>query len=257
MIRRSMAILAWLVAGHAILAGLFWAFLQTPESNAFMLAVSGLLVTVMVLWASVVTGVGLMGWPHTGPMTGLLSRTVRRATWVVPALVVFAGLWWASGAMLAWHAAHSGKIDAWFIANAGWVGTAWLHHSVRWILYFVRFAIGVSLALAVFGAGLGAGWAGVASAVWLRRACSWRTLAIVGAALLAIWAGPWQLAYWRPASLPSTWVQPAFAVTKLVVLYIVINELWAVALWAIGRPAATVAPVVERVATEPDDSAAT
>jgi hypothetical protein len=230
-----MAIVAWLVAGHVILGGLYWALLQTPESNLFMLATSALLVVAMLLGAGIVEGVGLMGWQHPGGVAGLIGGVSRRVFWVVPALAVFAAIWWATGAYLRYFAGHAGEIDAWFIAQTGWVRTAWFHVSVQWIGYFLRFVVGTSLALSLFAAGLAENWAGIARVGWLARACSWRTLAIVGLALLAMWAGPWQLAYWRPSGLPSTWVQPTFAGAKLVMLFLVVNALWALVLWAIGR----------------------
>ena len=215
MIRRSMTMLAWLVAGHLVLGGLFWALLRTPESNVFMLTVSAVLVLLMVVWGGLVTGVGLTGWRHTGPVTSLFASVGRRVAWTVPALLVFWGFWWITGRLLGYFAAHAGEIDAWLIANAGWVGTAWLHAAIRWVLYAVRFAVGVSLALALLAAGLGLVPGHVAGLGWVRRGLSWRTLAIVGGAVLLMWAGPWHLAYWRPSGLPATWVQPAFAAIKL------------------------------------------
>ncbi|MEW5981437.1 MAG: hypothetical protein AB1806_03585 [Acidobacteriota bacterium] len=253
MIRRSMAILAWLIGGHAILGGLYWALLQTPESNVFTLAVSALLVIGMLLWVSIVEGVGLLAWRRARPMRGLLADILRRVWWVVPALLVFGAVWWATGALFAYFAAHAGEIDAWFIANAGWVRTAWLHTTIGWVLYFVRFAMGLSLALALLAAGLRGGASGAASFVWVRRALSWRTLVTVSAAMFAIWAGPWQLAYWRPASLPSTWAQPAFAGAKLCVLFVVMNALWMVVLWAVGQEASRSA--AEAVEATPERAA--
>lgn len=256
MIRRSMAILAWLVAGHLVLGGLFWALLQTPESNVFMLTVSAVLVLLMVVWIGLVTGVGLRGWRHTGPVIGLFGGVARRVAWIVPALLVFWVIWWLTDAGLDYFAAHAGEIDAWFIANAGWVGTTWLHAALRWVLYAVRFAVGLSLALALFAAGLGLGPGRVASLTWVRRGLSWRTLAVVGGAVLLMWAGPWQLAYWRPSGLPATWAQPAFAAVKLGVLFVLANALWAAALWAVGRepkqkPAAADAVPAPAPAAEP------
>lgn len=255
MIRRSIAIVAWLVAGHVVLGGLYWALLQTPESNVFMLTTSALLVLLMLIGVGIVEGVGLMAWQHAGGVAGLIGGVARRVFWVVPALAVFAALWWVTGVHLRYFEVHAGEIDAWFIAKTGWVRTAWFHVGMQWIGYFLRFVVGVALALSLFAAGLGQSWAGAARGGWLARAFSWRTLAIVGLALLAIWAGPWQLAYWRPSGLPSTWMQPTFAGAKLVVLFVVANALWALVLWAIGRamtPKSEAAPVevVEPTPTE-------
>ena len=47
--------------------------------------------------------------------------------------------------------------------------------------------------------------------------------------------GLWRLVYWRPMALPHNWVEPAFAVLKLGVLYVVAATIAAVVLQVFGR----------------------
>jgi len=55
--KRWFTITAWLLAGHAILGGLYWLLLQVPESNAFMLAASVLVVMGGLAWFGYVESV--------------------------------------------------------------------------------------------------------------------------------------------------------------------------------------------------------
>jgi hypothetical protein len=127
-----------------------------------------------------------------------------------------------------------GQIDAWIIAKLGWTKTAGLHTSMAWMIAFVRYGIGTSLAVALLASLSSQGLRGATSS-WLRRGLAWKPLLIIAAVLFAgVWL-PWQAAYWRPASLPPTWVQPAFAAAKLGVLFLVGNLAWAVVLRTASR----------------------
>jgi hypothetical protein len=147
---------------------------------------------------------------------------------------VFGCLWWLTGTVQDWLTRHVGQIDAWIIAKLGWTKTAALHSSLAWAIAFVRYGVGTSMAVALLASVARRGLRGVTSP-WLRRALAWRPLLIIAAVLfVGVWL-PWQAVYWRPASLPPTWVQPAFAAVKLFVLYVVGNLAWAVVLRTASR----------------------
>ena len=231
---RVLAVLAWLCAGHAVLGGLYWLLLNIPESNAWMLAAS-LAAVIAAAWvAGLVEMTAMLALGGDGPPTSAARRAAGRAWLIAFPLVVFAAIWWVTGWAADWHTRYAGQIDAWLIAKTGWTRTAWLHSGLTWFLAFVRYGAGTSLALALLAALAAAGPGGMASR-WPARGLAWRRLIVISLALLAgLWL-PWQAVYWRPAVLPSTWVQPAFAAARLLVLYVIGNLAWAVALRTAAR----------------------
>jgi hypothetical protein len=230
------ATVAWLCAGHAIVFGLYWLLLQVPESNAWMLGASVLVIALGVLVLGIVEMMAILALKPVDPMGAALKTSLRRAWLAIFPLAVFGIVWWVTGAATRWLGLHSGEIDAWIIAKTGWTRTAGLHTVLDWLVAFVRYGLGTSLAVAWLAALASRGVKGLASN-WLRDGLAWKRLLIVSAALFAGWWLPWQAVYWRPESLPPTWVQPAFAAVKLAVLYVVANVAWAVVLRAAPRSA--------------------
>ena len=234
MTTRTRAIVAWLVAGHLLVGGLYWLLIQVPESNAWMLASSAAIVFATLLLGGIIESTAILAWTSSEPMSAALTTALRRAWLVVLPLAVIGCVWWLTGAADNWLARHAGQIDAWIIAKTGWTRTAALHTSLAWVVAFIRYGIGTSLAVGLLASLAKRGLRGATSS-WLRRALAWRPLLIIAAVLfVGVWL-PWQAVYWRPASLPPTWVQPAFAAVKLGVLYLVGNLAWAVVLRTAAR----------------------
>ena len=183
-------------------------------------------------------------------------RGARRAGWFVLPLAVFILVWLLTGIARNWMGAHRSEFDAWFIARLGWTDARSLHTTVAWVLWFVRYGIGVSLAVAFFAALLLGRRAGGSAYAWIGRGLSWRALSVTG---VVLWAGvwlPWQASDWRPVTLPVSWVQPAFAVAKLFVLFAAMNVAWAIVLWwgakqASASPALAPSGPAAAAATEP------
>jgi hypothetical protein len=231
---RTRAIVAWLVAGHLLVGGLYWLLLQVPESNAWTLVASLLIALAALVMTGVVEETAILAWTASEPMGVALKTAVLRAWLVLLPLAVFGCLWWLTGTAQDWLTRHAGQIDAWIIAKLGWTKTAGLHTAIAWVVVFVRYGIGTSLAVALLASLSRQGLRGATSS-WLRHGLAWKPLVIISAVLFAgVWI-PWQAVYWRPASLPPTWVQPAFAAVKLGVLYLVGNLAWAVVLRAASR----------------------
>lgn len=231
---RFRATLAWLCAGHAVLGGLYWLLLRIPESNAWMLAASLLVVFAAAWLAGVVEMTAFLALRERDPMSAALKISARRAWLVVLPLAAFAAFWWLTAAAADWHARHASQIDAWIIASTGSTRTAWLHAGFAWAIAFLRYGVGTALAAALLGALASHGFRGLVSG-WIPRGLMWKPLLVTSAALLiGIWL-PWHAVYWRPASLPPTWAQPAFAAVKLLLLYVAGNLAWAVVLRTASR----------------------
>jgi len=234
MITRAAAVAGWLAAGHAAVGCLYWLFLQVPESNAWMLAASFVLVLTSLWLTGVIEMTALLALAEDGPMRGALGTALGRAWMIVFPLGLFVAMWWATGEAAAWHARYSGQIDAEIIARTGWTRTAWLHAAVGWLLAFLRWVAGLSLAAALAASLAKEGIAGLRPR-WMRHALRWKPLLATAAAVtLGLWL-PWQAAIWRPASLPPNWFQPAFAAGKLLVLFVVAQLAWAVVLRSAAR----------------------
>lgn len=240
--KRAAAVVAWLATGHLVLGAFYWALLQVPESNVFMLTSSLLLVVTMVLWTGFIEGTALLAWSAMSAVRPPLTTALRRAWLVVVPLALVALVWWLTGLADSWFVGHAGEIDAWLLVKTGWTHTSGLHGTITWLLVFLKYGVGASAALALFAALVRKGLAGLASLAWLRQAFGWRQLAGIAISLFAGVALPWRLAYWRPASLSATWVEPAFAGVKLFAMFIVMNVAWSLVLWIVARQASTGRP---------------
>lgn len=231
---RFRTVLAWLVVGHAVVGGLYWLLLQVPESNAWMLLASALVVLAAVFLFGVIESVAALGLTSDTPMKTAVRLGLRRAWLVIFPVAVAGCIWLVTGSASEWLTGNAGRIDAWLIAKTGWTRTSGLHSALDWVVTFVRYGVGASLGAALLAALVSRGLPGLGSD-WWRKGLSWKRLVAVSLALLAGFWLPWQAVYWRPASLPSTWIEPAFAAVKLGVLYAVANVAWALVLRRAAR----------------------
>ncbi len=212
MIRRGALIALWLLLGSAAMVGLFWAFLNTPESNALTLTLSAILVLTMVIVCGVVVNAAVL--LANGVSFGASVTTgVRRIVWFLAAALPAAILIWAVLRADDWVARHSGEISAWFIARFGWSDVSALFRTQEYLSIWLRWVLLPVTALAALAAMLKVGSA--ASRHWLRAAWHWRPLLIATIAFVVLIALPWRAASWRPQNLPASWVEPAFAGLRL------------------------------------------
>lgn len=206
---------AWLLAGGAACAALFWTLLETPESTIFTLAASALLALLIYVIAALTWSRVLLGWARDwSPVSG---RTVLAGVGVcLPALVMAALTWWLVGSALAWMDAHSGEISAWFIATLNWSDVTPALQAVRYLGDWLRVVVVPFLALSWCAELLRRGWSPVFDAGPVRHALSpLRLLTATAVAVLLLWAPLHYGLYWMPAGLPPTWVEPAVAAAKL------------------------------------------
>ena len=258
MITPLLAIVAWLALGHAVLAALFWGLLQVPESTVFMVALSALLVVLLLVVAAWVEVVALLRWRRgladgeagAAMVTGVASsaapggassaltaardirvRTMARA---VPAFLIAHAV---SGVVFGltaradtWLIAHRGEIDAWMIAHVKTVRTAWLHTTLAWSLWLVRYGIGLSISLALLVQLATSGLSSIRRLTWLGAGLKPSRVLLIALWVFGFVWLPWQAVYWRSKSLPATWLEPAFVTTKLLVIYLLANVGWALTL---------------------------
>jgi hypothetical protein len=230
MLYALLTIVAWLALGHAVLGGLFWALLQVPESNALMVALSALLAILLILVAAWVEVFALLSWRRNAGLAARLSRTVRALPPFLVSLVVFGGVFWLTTRAGDWLSAHRGEIDAWLIVHLKLVRSAPIHATLGWLLWFIRYGLGLSLALTLLAEVAGSGWRTITQPAWLRASLRPRRVALVALWMFVfVWA-PWQAVSWRPKALPPTWLEPAFIAVKLLVIYLLANVGWALVL---------------------------
>lgn len=213
MIRSIVAVSSWLAAGAVLLAGFYWLFLNTPESNQLTLAASAaLLLLIAVVAAVMLNGAVLISQGASLGMAG--RRGLSGIHWCLLAAIPVVLVWVMTQRGDAWVTAHSGEISAWFIAKLGWSDISWLFRIESWVSRWLRWVVFPVASLSLLSAVLPRGAAGLSDAGWIKRAWSLRTLLLATVAFVAFLTLPWQLTSWRPA-LPPTWVEAAVGVLRL------------------------------------------
>lgn len=212
MMARVVGIGLCLGAAAAAAGGLFWVFLNTPESNAWMLAASALLLILVV--AVVAAGVNAAVLVAARVSFGeALARSLRGLHWFAIAGLLALAAAWAIGRVSGWFGDTSGEISAWFIATFGWSDVTSLFTAISWAerwLLWVVLPVGV---IGVVGGALSRR-PGASALEGLARAWHWRSVAMATIIVATFVWLPWQLTAWRPA-LPDTWVQIAVAAARL------------------------------------------
>jgi hypothetical protein len=234
MIFRTLVIAVWLAIGAAVLGGLYWAFLNTPESNVFTLSLSAALVALMLAIAALVANVAVLlalgkSFRESLPMGG------RRVGWFVVTAAPVALLTWAIQGSEGWVAHKSGEISAWFIARFGWANPTPFFTVHNYLSVWLRWVALPVTAIALLSATLQHGTRGVMSSGWMRAAWHWRTLAIGTLAFVLLIALPWQAARWSQDRLPATWVQPAAAAARLSLIVLSVAIGTAIMIYATAR----------------------
>ena len=237
MIKRTLVVLGWLLAGHGVWAGVYWLLLLVPESNVLMLATSFLLVLALAWWLGLVQAVGLLAWAPGGTVGGSIAPAARRAWLVIVPLLLFGAVWILTARASTWLSAHGSQIDAWLIVKTGWTKGQYVERGLAHIIAFVRWGLGLSLAAALFARLLRGGISSILSPGWLKAALQWRALLVFAGALALGVLLPAHLLDWRwvPTDRAGTWFEPAFATAKLGVIYVWGNFVWVLVLRFVAR----------------------
>jgi len=221
MIRRVVTVAIWLAAWSAGVAGLYWAFLNTPESTTASLGLSAFLALTLLLATAVAVNTSVL-LAVGEPLQPSLRGALRRVHWFVAAALPVALIAWLLLRADAWVATRSGEISAWFIASLGWADASPFFLAQRYVSLWLRWVAVPIAGLAVLTACLRHGAAVAVSRRWMRAAWHWRTLAIATTAFVLLIALPWRAAAWRPTGLPPTWVEPTLAGLRLLLVTIAI-----------------------------------
>lgn len=235
MIRQTLAVAAWLAAGGLALLGLYWLLINTPDSSAFMLALSALLVAAMLAVAAVVTNTAVLRYGGH-PLRTAVPRAARGIPRFLLAAVPVAAAAWAVRRGDNWVALHAGEISAWFIATLDWTETQPLFDVARYVSVWLRWVVVPVLALAWLARMLGRDGGSRDVMAPRARPKRLRMLAVATIAFVLLVALPWQLMAWRPGGLPPTWIEPAMAVVRLSALGFVMAVGAAVMMAAAVRP---------------------
>lgn len=216
---RGLALTAlWLLAGAALAGALYWTLVNTPDSNALMLAGSALLALAILAVGAVTVGGAVRLTQDGGWSSGIPRAGLSAFPWFVLSLVPLALIIWLAGRADAWLMSKSGEISAWFIARFGWADVSWLMNGAHLVLAWLQWIVGPWLGLTLLAAALDRTRDIPLARRWIARACRWRSLALATLWFLLLLALPWQLALWRPGGLPPTWVEPALAAARLLVV---------------------------------------
>jgi len=183
----------------AVAAGaLYWAFLNTPESSASMLAVSGALLLALFLVVAVGGGATVLRLSGVWWRDALVEGATR-LHWFALTAAVAAVLVWGVLRVDTWVAAYAGEISAWFIATFNWSEVSPVFTLERYLSVWLRWVVVPSGMVAALAAALKDGGSSLASASWMRAAWRWQSLAVSTAAFALLVALPWSLADRRPA----------------------------------------------------------
>jgi hypothetical protein len=247
-VRDFVASAAVVAGGGALAAALFWSLLNVPESNVLALVLSAMLVFAIVITVGLTVGL-TVALGADAPFAAAVRRSFAALPAFLVGLLVFAVLWWLTGRADAWWQATRGEIDATFLRYGGTPGTAPLHTAATSMLWFVRWAIGLSLVAALTSTAAARGLASVGRG--LRLSFTPWLLGATALGVLLVTQVLWRLAYWRPARLPASNAEILFAGAKLALLYVLFVAAVAAILRLFARAAGRVnePPAVPRRAT--------
>lgn len=205
----------WILTGSAITAGIYWGFLNTPESTVWSLIVSAILSVVALVMASITANGAIAIWTHGAWSVGI-RRAMQATGAAIPAGLIVLLMWWITTHAETWIAMRSGQISAIFIARFGIADVTWIFTATHYVAVWFRWVISALLSLSLMAGIVAMGWSAVGQFSWLRRALHPRAIVVATFWFLLLIALPWMYVVpWRPKGLPASSVEFAFIVAKL------------------------------------------
>lgn len=235
MIVRALSLTAWVAVGHAVVAALLWFLLQVPESNAWMLGASALIVVAAIALTAWIEGVGVAAWTPGARWRESLALSAWALPGAILGIVLFGLVWLLTAHLAIAWSSHRGEIDAWLMLHTGWARTGALHLAMSWVIVFLRCVLGLSLAVTMIGWAVIRGTSRLWRLGWLPAACSPIRLVLIASVLFCTAWLPWKAVYWRPAWIEPNWQEPAFLAVKLGALYLFASLGWTVILAMVER----------------------
>lgn len=199
------------IVGASLAGGAYWELLRVPESNVLALLLSALLVLAGALAVGLTIGT-VIALASGAALRPALARGVRALPGFLLGGVVLLALVWVTGSIDDQWALHRGEIDALFLRYAGTDRTAGIHTGVAWLMWLLRWGLGLT-AVAAATAGVAAAPGGGAVR-GLGQALAFRPIGTTVLALLAGW-GLWSVVYWRPKGMTADRTELAFVSVKL------------------------------------------
>lgn len=245
MIARAVRLTVWLGLGAVLLSGIYWLFLNTPETNVMALGTSVLLLIVLLVVSALVVNAAVF-MARGDSLLPSMARGLRGLSWFIAIFVPLVAIWLALTAGQAWITDHSGEINAWFIARFGMADISTLLSAESWLMRWLGWVVAPLAAMSLLAACLEHGRRGFAEG-WLRRAWHWRTLALATLVFVLFFVLPWRLTTWRP-DVPATWVEPTVAALRLFA---------ALLLWSFGAALLVLLSVTSRSLAPPASLPAT
>jgi hypothetical protein len=237
MIRHLPRVWAWLAAGTAVLFGLYWAFLNTPEATSLTLAVSGVLIAAMVLVTGWIVNVAIL--LALGESMAASARIgAKRIHWFLIAAAPVVLTAWMITRADAWIARNSGEITAWFIVRFNWADIAAMFTAERYLSLWVRWLVVPAAAVAVL-TGLLNERGGRTVVRAIPRPWHWRPLLVMTVAFVALIEAPARFSYAQDYvyRLPPNWIQAIGAGLRLALEAAVLTALIALIIVVATRSA--------------------
>lgn len=223
---------AWVGFVDALAVAACLAFLYTPESNVLMLGVSALTLLVAGLLLAIGSASAADGLVQVRRPWTSVGAAMRHLPLVAYVVIVVGLICAAAGWFESWWLAHAGEVDAAAIAAGDVTRTGGLHAAARGFVVAVQWVLVPAWLATALAWIAGYDTRDVLTLKWLTAGLHWRVLLVTAIGVGALVWLPWRVAYWRPAALPATVLEPAFVVLKVVVLYVLSQLAWAATLWA-------------------------
>ena len=212
---RFLVAVLWVLIGCAFNGGVYWLFLNTPESTVWTLAASGILALVIVVLDGL-TITGATSILANGLSRTAIGRALRAIPSIVPASLTVLVIWWLTLRGEDWVTLRQGQINAWFIARFGWADVTWIYRAVHYLGMWLRWVVAFMLAVSLVAGWISVGVRAMAQFAWVRRALRPRALLLGSLYFVVLIALPWKyLVPWRPAGLPPTSAEFVFIAAKL------------------------------------------
>ena len=216
MIRRTVAIAAWLGTGGAFVFGCWWLFLNTSEADLLRLLLSASSLVAGLVGAGIVVNTALLV-AAGGRFPSSIRGAARRLHWFLIGAAIVGGAIWLTRSADEVIATRYGEISAWLIATMDWTDASPLFSVTRYVSIWLRWVL-VPVAAAAAVAALVRDRGHRVALRSIANAWHWKTLLVATTAFVVLIAWPWQAAFWTSQPLGPAWTEPVIAAMRLLLI---------------------------------------